>query len=70
MLHLRSVGLVVVVLNSRQVHIPHLPVETSDTPITKYETKIIGSALLSEKKCNLTLAMSPTCHSNNALRIC
>ncbi len=23
-----------------------------------------------EKKCNLTLAMSPTCHSNNSLLIC
>ncbi len=23
-----------------------------------------------EKKCNLTLAMSPTCHSNNTLAIC
>ncbi len=29
-----------------------------------------GGYIEKEKKCNLTLAMSPTCHSNNALLIC
>ncbi len=35
-----------------------------------YKTRFEKSGISSGKKCNLTLAISPTCHSNNALPIC
>ena len=36
----------------------------------KYSTRTKQSADRKHKKCNLTLAMSPTCHSNNTITIC